>query len=156
MMRYCHLSIHVMSHLFEWRWAAFESTTDATDTTTNGRLQFTAGINNWLLLLGCIGHLCAIWLLLHSNLTRRAIRPWECWIEILIVIAHSIVWWKPWIWWHISLIWILTVMMHLLARIQMITIRIVAMHIWTHVWVRKVWSHAFAIICTHCHFVLFC
>lgn len=155
-MRYCHLSIHMMwTDLFEWRRATFGAHANA----ANGRLQLTAGIH-YGLLIGLCAQLCTVRLLRHAHLAGRAVRPWVTrWLHVLIVVAHSIVRRKSRVRRHIALVRILAIVMHLLAAIQMITIRIVAVHIRAHIRIGKVWCHTFTIICTHSHFCkieLFC
>lgn len=136
-MRYCHLGVHVMAHLFQWRRSAL----GAHSNIANGRLQFATGIDDrlLLLLLICRDERCTVRLLRHAHLAGWTVGPRVAsGFHVLIVVAHAIVWWKAWIRRHICLIRILAVVVHLLAAIQMVAIRIVAVHVRTHVRVGKV------------------
>ena len=126
MWRYCHLCIHVVAHLLEW-WGAIVGTDIAKPVrpiTNGGRLQFTTGIDDRLLLL--LWDLCLLvgmrtvrLLGYHTaHLTRGTVRPRVRWVHRLLVVTHTVVGWKSGIGRHVSLACVCVVVIHLLARVQ--------------------------------------
>lgn len=155
------LIIHVivMAHLLERRRSII--TDHAQTAVANRSLQFTAGVNNRLLLRLLLKRYRSIllWRWLRSllwthhipHLTRGAV--WSRvarWLHVLIVVAHSIVGRIAREWRHTGLIVMgLCVVMHL--SIHVTASWIVAVHIGAHVGICKVWRHTLTIICTHRH-----